>query len=149
MITVKTCYFNETFNVYLYTDRTEQPVKVKETIRNLSEGRFRLTEYTKCGLTYYTFGLLTHDERKRPGHKGEWSSNEHTVKELFDLDLIGVGLDGLAVSIKHDDLLNLVNLDVYYINKEERYLCGLSSDAIEQPEYMGWYDKDGNIIPIA
>jgi hypothetical protein len=144
----KLCYFNQTFNVYLYSisERCEDWKTVKETklrIHNDS-ATFRLTEYDVEGFTFYTFGILCDKMEDRPNHKGEWSSNDSMVKELFGLELLPIGLDGISASMSYDNIAKVINPDVFQRGCSS---LGLSSEIVN-PVYGQWYDENGNEICI-
>lgn len=144
----KLCYFNQTFNVYLYSisERYEDWKTVKETklrIQNDS-ATFRLTEYEVEGFTFYSFGILCDKMEDRPGHKGEWSSNQTMVKELFGLELLPIGLDGIGVSMSYENISKVINPDVFQRGCDS---LGLSSETVN-PVYGQWYDSNGNKISM-
>lgn len=102
---IKLCWFNQHWNVYLYSPKGDRSWEIIEvTHKDQDGGMYRLTKYNVDGETIYTFGLLTHDLKARPGHGGEWSSNPQNINRVFGLNLIHIGMDNVAASIDLDRL---------------------------------------------
>jgi hypothetical protein len=108
---VKLCYFNQHWNIYLYTGTNkgfyDAPwINIKPTEQVIvrgDEGEYRLRTYSHPDIPVLcSFGFWYYDEKRRPGHGGEWSSNSRVINEVFGTDLYEVALDqiSMAVSLK-------------------------------------------------
>lgn len=144
---VMLCFFNEHFNVFFYPPKTQERWnKVSEDKKRIidpetdSLGTMRLTKYMVNNLEIYTFGLLLDTVSVRPGHKGEWSSNEYSVMNVFGVDLVPIGMGGVAASIKREDMFKFVNKDKFYFRD-----LWLQSDIV-MAEPLEWYDQNGNKV---
>ena len=111
-----------------------------EQLKKGYEGTLRLSKYIVNDLEVYTFGILFDEMRARPGHKGEWSSNEEYIKQMFGDDLVPVGVGGISASIKREDVFSFVNKDKFYFRGP-----WLQSDII-MGEPFQWYDGNGNKV---
>ena len=144
---VKLCFYNEHFNVFFNAPKMQESWKkiAEERKRIIDdekgyEGTLRLSKYIVNDLEVYTFGILFDEMRARPGHKGEWSSNEEYIKQMFGDDLVPVGVGGISASIKREDVFNFVNKDKFYFRGP-----WLQSDII-MGEPFQWYDGNGNEV---
>ena len=143
----KTCYFNSVFNVYFNIRQYSwnEWKKIEEQKKTVNGGTFRLTKYQLEDVVFYTFGFMTDDINQRPGHGGEWSSNEDSIKNHFGIELLGIGLDNMAVSVTYDVLFQHLNPDVYIREKRSNAL-GVLSNVIVDPQWYDWYDNNGILI---
>ena len=142
---IKLCWFNQRWNVYLESEGGYNKWETKEVLhKDQDGGMYRLTTYNVEGYDIYTFGLLTHDIRRRPGHGGEWSSNAQNINEVFGVNLTEIGMDRIAASIDIDVLRVLLGPEY----KVVPYSCGhevLSADDSTH-EYMQWVTLNHEMV---
>jgi len=109
MIKKRVCWFNQRWNVYLSSEGNYDQWQIKEILHKKDNGgEYRLTSYDIEGLTIYTFGLFLDNPKARPGHGGEWSSNSTNINEVFNINIIEIGVDGLAAAIDINVLKDLL-----------------------------------------
>lgn len=110
-MTIKLCYFNEHWNIYMYSKPEYRDEWVKNIIdttvipfsEGLESGEYRLRQYSHPEIPcLYSFGIWYYEPKRRPGHGGEWSSRSEVVNPVFGKDLYEVALDqrSIAVSLK-------------------------------------------------
>lgn len=148
---LKTCYFNQAFNVYIETGTDSSSrdwVMVEEKKIPVQNGVLRLTKYHYNDLEFYTFGYWCNNPKERPRHGGEWSSNPDSIRQHFGIELLNVGLDSISVAMTYEQLFKLFNPDVYQEDKENNIVLGLQSNVII-PEYNVWYDENGKKIEMS
>lgn len=102
----KLCYYNEHWNIYLYSKTQEDSSQWKEWIKTEKQitkptdgGEFRLRTYSHPEIPIHTFGIFYNDSKKRPGHDGEWSSRAEVINEEFGVDLLDISVDQIAVAV--------------------------------------------------
>lgn len=101
---IKLVYFNEIWNVYLYTDnrnwmfQTPELLTIKDEIEG-HEGEYRVRKYAHPEIPIHTFGWMADNPKQRPGHGGEWSSNSITINKIFKTNLIEIAVDQLSCSV--------------------------------------------------
>jgi hypothetical protein len=108
---IKLLYFNSRWNLYICGEEVniyrDNAVEVS-SIGN-EDHEFILRKF-EVGLQvpFYTFGLMYRDERKRPGHHGEWSSRSSVINSIFGTDLLEVAYNGVSTAISAADLRKLL-----------------------------------------
>lgn len=122
---VKLIYFNQRWNVYMYTTaktgwvdsewlyKYEQEVKTMVT----PEGHMyeaRLRKHTHDVLPAYSYGHYFFERNHRPGHDGEWSSRCEIINKEFDINIIEVAIDQCSMAVPYEWLKRLMgNLVVW------------------------------------
>lgn len=113
---IKLCWFNQRWNIYLYTNNQEgdyykdsntwsnnplQTVIRDENPEHSGEYRLRTYEHPQ-NIPVYGFGFFADDPKKRPGHGREWSSNSTTINQVFNTNLTEVALDNISIAVPRD-----------------------------------------------
>ena len=108
-MTIKLCYFNQHWNIYLYSNDEDKNKWSKHMYLTTiihhedfdREYRLRKYEHPEIPCLYF-FGVYYYDKNKRPGHDGEWSSRSEVINPIFGKDLYEVAVDqtSMAVSLK-------------------------------------------------
>ena len=98
---VKLCYYNQHWNIYLYSEDQNLKWWENRTLKTVQDnrGEFRLREHKHPEIPVFTFGFMCNNPKERPGHGGEWSSNSTAINKVFGTDLIEIALDQLACSV--------------------------------------------------
>jgi len=146
---IKLCWFNQHWNVYLYSDdslwignRTEKIIR-DETPGH--EGEYRLREYKHAEIPIFTFGFFADDAKQRPGHGGEWSSNSPVINRVFGTTLREIAVDQMSVAVPIEWLKELLGDNVEWGASmwSPNYLEIKSAKDYPNPEYDQWIE----IIP--
>lgn len=140
---IKLCYFNQRWNVYLYTTQQGDHGKWKEWLHNEHtqtkprydqkgniEGEYRLRDYQHPeGFPIYSFGFMYNDanSKHRPEHGGEWSSNSEAINKEFGIDLIEIAFDQISVAVPFDWLKKLLGDQVIWKGREIIEIKGYSN----------------------
>jgi hypothetical protein len=115
---IKLCYFNQHWNVYLYTEEGYEGWirKMHQAVIPNEEGEYRLRKYDCSEAPIFSFGYMYNEENahKRPGHGGEWSSNSMTINKVFGTNLIEVAIDQMSVAVPLDWLKKLLGKKVIW-----------------------------------
>jgi hypothetical protein len=107
---IKLCYINQHWNIYLYIDGQFQEGETK-TSRN-EKGVYRLTKYSHPEIPEaYSFGFMADNPRERPGHGGEWSSNESTIGDVFDINIWGIAVNHVHLGVPFEWIVKLLGND--------------------------------------
>jgi len=154
---VKLCYFNQHWNIYLYTtddskygeyDLWSNNPSIK-TI-NADHGEYRLRQYLHpAGIPVFSYGLFAHDPKQRPGHGGEWSSNTNTINRVFSTTLLEAALDSIAVAFPITWLKDLLGDQVTWDTHDIYGHWITHVKGIAKPTYCQWVELKPQIsIPI-
>lgn len=139
---VKLCYFNNHWNVYLFSNTDfDWKDKTLKTSKN-ERGEFRLREYKHPEITVFSFGFMCHNPVERPGHGGEWSSNSKAINEVFGTDLIEVALDNVSCAVSLKWLKELLGDKVIW-EPDDIYGHWITEIPGTEKEWMVW--KEINI----
>ena len=151
-VIAKLCYFNQTFNLYLYkaqgVDWIKRDEQLIEDTFSCGKGVLRLTSYYFDGHTFYSYGLYYNDRNQRPGHGGEWSSNSMFINERFNTDMFECSLNGIACAISRKDIFRYIDKHVFELqpsSMKDYYI--IKSETIIG-KYFQWYDSFGRTIKI-
>lgn len=112
---IKLCYINQHWYVYIYvSDNEAKEVETKTTRHdNNDRGIYRLTKYTHPEVPeFYSFGFMADNPKERPGHGGEWSSNEGNINKVFGVNIWGVAINQMSLSVPFEWLVKLLGEDV-------------------------------------
>lgn len=114
---IRLCYFNQHWNIYLYTTTHEEYGAYDTWINNCEEktiqvdtGEYRLRKYSHPAIPIHSFGFM-YDEahaNQRPGHRGEWSSNSTAINRMFNTTLLEVAVDQISVAVPIEWLKELL-----------------------------------------
>lgn len=98
---IKLCYFNQHWNIYLYTKGGYDSWinDVETTTITDNRGEYRLRKYNQGTIPLYAFGFMAKEPKERPGHGGEWSSNSTQINKVFGTDLYEVAVDQISAAV--------------------------------------------------
>ncbi len=149
---VKLCYFNEHWNIYLYSEHEHtgwlNSTFTVQTVPTENEGEYRLRTYTHPEIPLLcSFGFMYNEANKddRPGHGGEWSSNSMAINKIFGTDLYEVGLDGIGVAISVKWFKHLLG-DKLQWQDDDIYGCIITDVKGVENKYMAWTTQFSNKI---
>lgn len=153
---IRLCYFNEHWNIYLYsTDHTKYGEynlwsdNVHEITKRIENGEFRLRDYIHPqGIPVYTFGLMLDNPKERPGHGGEWSSNSRSILMIFNINLLEVALDGIAVAVPIQWIKDVLGDQVIW-EDDDIYGYKITHVKGHSNDYMKWVELKPQIaLPV-
>jgi hypothetical protein len=141
----KLCYFNQHWNIYLYTGNGyeswchDETLETKRSEEKNHHGEYRLRKYEHPEIPIYSFGFFADDESRRPGHGGEWSSNAKHINTIFGTELIEVALDQISVAVPLPWLKELLGDNVVWTGGDN--ICVneiISVPTHPNPKYCEW-----------
>lgn len=111
---IRLCYFNQHWNIYLYTKHGAkswinfEPTLQTKRREGKDSGEYRLRSYACLEAPIYSFGFFCDDPKKRPGHGGEWSSNHTSINQVFGVNLYEIAIDQMSVAVPLEWLKQLL-----------------------------------------
>lgn len=149
---IKLCWFNQHWNVYLYTIGGYDSWNVKNTKiirdeRPEHAGEYRLREYDCVEIPIFSFGFMADDKHHRPGHGGEWSSNSSNINKIFGTNIIEVAVDQVSVAVPIEWLKELLGDNVEWGHTwSQDYLEILKVKNHPNPKYTQWIELTPKLV---
>lgn len=111
---VKLCYYNQHWNIYLYTTEgyTKWLENYDQSTIKIDSGEFNLRVYNHPEIPIHSFGFMASNPKERPGHGGEWSSNSGQINKVFGTNLYEVAVDQISVAVPMDWLKTILGARV-------------------------------------
>lgn len=115
---IKLCYINQHWYVYLESEGGDSWMKdpITTSVPD-AYGTYHLRKYIHPqGIPLFSYGYLADELDKRPGHKGEWSSNYKTINGIFDVNLWGIAFNQMSVAVPFEWIEELLGDRVEWID---------------------------------